>query len=310
MFISVIICTYNRCESLKDTLDSFLKLSKDAIFNYEIIIVDNNSNDRTKVIVGTYKQKFDGILKYIFEPQQGVSYARNRGIIESKGEILVFTDDDVTLDNNWIASIHNCFRTTNCDGLGGRILPQYPNGTPGWIRKHKRVLAGPLPYYDYGTDSKIFAVKGMMPFVGANMAYKKKCFDDAGLFREDLGPGKGTMGDDTEVFLRIQKHGFLLVYCGNALVWHRMEKNRMNLRYIARWWMASGRYTARVKKEQEEGMVYLFGLPRYIFRELLENLLLLFINYFRKREFLKSWGLFFWDNGLLIEYRNCKKCLR
>lgn len=82
--ISIIISTYNRCESLKDTLDSLLNQEIDGSFDYEVIITDNNSKDKTKEVVESCKEKFNGRLRYLFEPQQGKSYALNRAIKESK----------------------------------------------------------------------------------------------------------------------------------------------------------------------------------------------------------------------------------
>jgi len=79
-FISVIICTYNRCESLKDTLDSLLAQECDGTFNWEVIVVDNNSKDRTKEVVESYMHKFGGKLRYLFEPRQGKSHALNKEI--------------------------------------------------------------------------------------------------------------------------------------------------------------------------------------------------------------------------------------
>lgn len=116
--ISVIICTYNRHESLKDTLNSLITQERDGSFDYEVIVVDNNSNDETKRIVNAYELQANDKLKYLFEPKQGKSYALNRGILESRGEAIAFTDDDAVADRNWVREIWLTFKMFNCDGVG------------------------------------------------------------------------------------------------------------------------------------------------------------------------------------------------
>ena len=101
--ISVIICTYNRSNSLADTLCCLAKQSYN-IQSWELIVVDNNSDDNTKEIVGQYSRKLPN-LTYKFESQQGLSYARNLGINSAHGDIIVFTDDDVLPDDDWLEKI-------------------------------------------------------------------------------------------------------------------------------------------------------------------------------------------------------------
>lgn len=104
--ISVIIPTYNRCDLLKATLTSLLDQYLDPGFVYEVLVIDNNSTDRTKDAVENLLGSFQGRLRYFFEKQQGKSFALNRGLNEARGEILAMTDDDCRLDKNWLVSIN------------------------------------------------------------------------------------------------------------------------------------------------------------------------------------------------------------
>ena len=108
MLISIIIATYNRRSHLILTLESLLKQQTDASFEYEVIVVDNNSNDATKTAVESEFSKWNGRLKYFLEPNKGKSYAMNKGINESKGQIIAFTDDDVIVDPRWLLNIVKC----------------------------------------------------------------------------------------------------------------------------------------------------------------------------------------------------------
>jgi len=103
--ISIVICTYNRSALLKKALDSVLNINTRPEISYEVIVIDNNSTDDTQSVVKSNEPKFDGRLKCFIELNKGLSNARNRGIKESEGGIIVFTDDDVKVDRDWILSI-------------------------------------------------------------------------------------------------------------------------------------------------------------------------------------------------------------
>jgi len=302
--ISIIICTYNRYLSLQDTLESLLKQECDGSFKYEVIVVDNNSKDKTREVVKTYAQESNGRLKYVFEPNQGLSYARNRGIREADGGIIAFSDDDVIVDKAWIKNIFRTFLNNNCDAIGGRILPLYISRPPDWITKNMDLLNGPLVLYDYGLEKLLYDKSKMIPFFGANMAFKKEVFNTCGLFKTDLGVGQGKIGEETEFFRRLEKVSNNLYYCGNALIWHKVDTKRMSLRYIAKWWISSGRYTVATDYNKPDyNITFCFGFPRYLIREIITDIFLLPIVFFKKRQLLKIWRKLFWNIGRILEYR-------
>ena len=105
MDISIIICTYNRCESLRRVLNDVQNLKVPKNISYQVLLIDNNSKDGTRTVFEAMSAKSPGIFKYVFEPRQGKSYALNTGIRLAAGEILAFTDDDVTLDSEWLVEI-------------------------------------------------------------------------------------------------------------------------------------------------------------------------------------------------------------
>src|SRR5437763_1555056 len=110
--LTITICTYNRAHFLKDTLESLLLQQINVTFTYEVIVVDNNSVDNTKSVVESFFPKFNASsprLKYFFESTQGKSNAINKAVKAAKGDIIVFTDDDVTFDPQWLAATVKCF---------------------------------------------------------------------------------------------------------------------------------------------------------------------------------------------------------
>jgi glycosyltransferase involved in cell wall biosynthesis len=174
LLISVIISTYNRCESLKDTLDSLLNQECNGSFDWEVIVVDNNSKDKTREVIDSYMPKFNGRLRYVFEPKQGLSYARNRGIKESEGEIIAFTEDDAIVDKEWLSNIYSTFMNYKCDVLFGKILLKWEGEPPRWLTKR---FYGNLGYLDYG--NKLFFVDSdRYEFFGGNLSIKKTVFQE------------------------------------------------------------------------------------------------------------------------------------
>ena len=117
---SIIICSYNRFELLTETIDSVLSVLKNRV-DSEILIIDNNSTDLTPTIEGKYCS--NNTVKYFLETQQGLSHARNRGMNEALGEILVYLDDDVELVDNYFDVADSILLDKSISIFGGKVLP-------------------------------------------------------------------------------------------------------------------------------------------------------------------------------------------
>src|SRR5690242_5620823 len=102
MNISVILCTFNRYSHLDIALNSIAASDVPENVEWEILVVDNNSTDRTREVVYNLMNRFPERIRYFFEPHPGKSYALNTGIRQAAGEILVFTDDDVIVEPAWL----------------------------------------------------------------------------------------------------------------------------------------------------------------------------------------------------------------
>src|SRR6476646_149731 len=102
--VSVVICTFNRCEQLRVTLNTFLSLKIPPSVSWELLVVDNNSNDNTQQTCAALKHSLP--LRYVFEGRPGKSNALNRAIAETSAELILFTDDDVDVAPDWL--INHC----------------------------------------------------------------------------------------------------------------------------------------------------------------------------------------------------------
>jgi GT2 family glycosyltransferase len=300
--ISIIVCTYNRSKDLVKILENLSCLNSDGSFDHEIILVDNNSKDDTKEIVGSYILK-NNKIRYVFEPKQGISHARNAGISHAKGEILAFTDDDVIIEKDWLQNIADFAKDHDFDAVGGKVLLSFPPQTPQWMKEGQDVFWGPIPYHYLGETVKLYD-HTMNSFVGANMIIKQNVFKEIGGFDPELGPGsKISMGgEDTAFFSKIQKLNKKIYYNPNIIVHHPVEKNRITLKFIAKWCFSFGYYLIIMNRNPKPLVCYC-GIPRYLYREIPVILLTLPFLIFNKHQFLTQWRLLFIRLGMLKAYR-------
>ncbi|HTL48431.1 MAG TPA: glycosyltransferase [Verrucomicrobiae bacterium] len=238
--LSLILCTYNRAESLRETLETLRAQEIPGTVAVEVVIVNNNSKDNTAEVA----QKFTaspGLFKakYVFEAKQGLSHARNSGIEASTGEVLAFLDDDVLVDPLWVKGICSCFQETDCDAMGGRIEMKWMCARPDWLTDD---LKAPLISQDLGPVRKAWKA-GDRTYLGANMAFRRRVFEKCGNFRVDLGRKGNSLigGEDREFFERIAAAGFKILYDPAAVVHHRVEPERLTRDFFRKWYRDIGR---------------------------------------------------------------------
>jgi glycosyltransferase involved in cell wall biosynthesis len=269
--ISVIVCTYNRASSLAAMLQSLAQMSVPSDLDWELIVVDNNSLDKTLAVVVEF-QRLSGLnVRYLFEPKQGLCHARNRGIAESAGEIIAFTDDDVRVATDWLQELVGTFREFDCMGVGGKSIPAW-NGLakPTWLVTNGPycLSRGPLLDFDLGSEAKEI----QYPPWGVNMAFRKAAFEKCGGFRTDLGvSGSGGMlGEDVEFGKRLLNSGEKIAYSPGAVVFHPVEPHRATREYFLQYYFKVGKTEIRLEGWPQGAALY-FGIPRYMFRTLLER---------------------------------------
>ena len=239
MKISVILCTYNRCQGLAKALTSAAALTLPPPDEWEVLVVDNNSNDRTREVVESFCQRYPGCFRYIFEPKQGKSHALNAGLRNARGEILAFTDDDVILEPAWLQNLTASLRGNEWAGAGGRVLAQRTFALPPWLSVEESFTRGPLALFDLGPQPEDLSEAP----IGSNMAFRKFVFEKYGDFRTDLGPRPGSeiRNEDSEFGSRLMKAGERLRYEPSAVVYHEIPERRLRKKYFLAWWYDKAR---------------------------------------------------------------------
>lgn len=273
MDISIIICTYNRVDNLKDCFDCLSAQDVDNDFKWEVILVDNNSSDHTQQATAHYAIRYDFMLRYTFESKQGLSHARNHGINTSSGAILVFIDDDIRVNKNWLQSIFNTFKNQQCDAVGGRIHIESPAKLPKWITPD---MYGFLGHQDFGNEPRPMDGYNEYPF-GGNMAVRRSVFDKIGLFDTNLGR-KGTglkkdelfKGEESDFFYRLASASGKFYYQPNALVLHKILAYQLKPGFFLTLHSNAGLLNAR--RDPIEYSRSLRGIPLFIFPQFVRSI--------------------------------------
>ena len=240
--ISVIICTYNRVQLLQKAILSLAEQTMSKS-DYEIIVIDNASTDNTKNIVYHISSQVPN-LRYIYEPNQGLSYARNRGIQEAKGEVIAFIDDDAVASQDWLNQLMNAFDCVkpapSC--VGGKVIPIWEASQPSWLVDE---LLMDLAIVNWG-DSAHFLHYPDKCIIGANMAFKKRELIKAGGFSNKLGRKKYCLLSNEENLLlsEMQKQGKRIYYKPEACVYHHIPKSRLSKKFFIKraYWQGVSDY--------------------------------------------------------------------
>jgi glycosyltransferase involved in cell wall biosynthesis len=230
---SVVICSYNRVKLLTDALHSVFSQTLDKA-HYEIIVVDNNSTDNTRAVVEEFCRRSSNV-RYFFEPQQGLSYARNRGWREARGEYVAYIDDDARAGEKWLktalALLENTRPAPLC--LGGPILPFYSTTKPIWFKDEIRTW-GDSPRYLRPGES----------FSGSNMTWRKEILETLGGFdvRSGVRGDYLSVGEETALFKKIwhtfeQPHFY---YSPELVVHHWVSPAKMTVSYQLKRAFAAG----------------------------------------------------------------------
>lgn len=270
MDISIAICTYNRSKTLKRCLEALEKANVPEGLLWEILVVDNNSSDDTKDIVESMKQGGKLNIRYVLEKKQGISYARNRSIVEAAGKIVSMLDDDSVPESDWLRNITETFKEYDADCVGGKITPiEWPKKIPKWVNSE---LYAYMTIYDKGDSVKEIKWYIDTPF-GANIAYKKSIFDKVGLFNTSLGRvglGSTYAGEEQDMTKRILEKGGKVIYQPKAVVHHPIRLEMMAKRYYRTTnFHAGDAYAMMFFGEYDKKNI--FGIPLFIFRQFIES---------------------------------------
>ena len=262
--VTVIIATYNRAALLDECLDHLRRQRFSP--GDEILVVDNGSTDDTAAVVARHQRGAAVSLQLLREPRPGKSRAIARALAVAAGDILAFTDDDVHVDDDWLAAVRAALGDPGVALVGGPVRPRWQATVPRWIRRARDRyprLGAPLALLDYGDRPLALGARTVL---GANLAVRREAFTQAGGFPAHLGKRRGTLrsGEDHELCRRVQEAGFRAIYCPTAAVQHWVPAERARVPYMLRWFYWSGITHARMDQDRSARGRALHGLPLYL----------------------------------------------
>ncbi len=244
--ISVVVCSCNGGRTIRDACEGLRRLDYP---NYEVIVVDDGSNDDTAAIAGQYD------VRLIRTPNRGLSSARNTGLAAATGEIVAYLDDDAYPDPHWLTYLAATFLSTSHVGVGGPNIA--PAGDGPIAECVARAPGGPV--HVLVTDREAEHIPG------CNMAFRTAFLEAVGGFDSRFR----SAGDDVDVCWRLQDRGWTLGFHPAAVVWHH---RRNSVRTYWRQQIGYGRAEAMLERKWPEkyndvghvrwtGRMYGSGLP-------------------------------------------------
>lgn len=264
MLISLAICTWNRAGLLRRTLEAMRGLEVPAGVDWELLVVDNNSTDETPRVLQEMAATSGLPLRPLSETRQGHSHARNCGVAAARGDLVVWTDDDVVVGPGWLAAYAGAVRSfPEAAFFGGPVRPDFEVEPPDWVRRDLGLLGGPFALLDLGPEVRWLTPEDPAP-IGANMAFKREALAGR-LFDPALGRvGTGLeSGDDTALIEDLIRQGARGVWVGTAPVDHHVPERRMTWSYLQPWFERAA--ASHVRARRPPGPDW-FGVPRYLWR--------------------------------------------
>jgi glycosyltransferase involved in cell wall biosynthesis len=240
--ISVVLCTYNRCQlmaaALKSVCEQTLPPSR-----YEVVVVDNNSSDGTRQHVGEVSRQYPHV-RYCFEARQGLSHGRNAGFQAARGRYIAYIDDDCTVPKEWLDIARDVIERVAPALFGGPYTPFYNSTKPRWYRdSYGAYDGGPvarrLGRTEYLSGTNLFIRRVLLTQLGGFSI-------DVGMVGDRLGYGEETVFQ-RRVYRECPEEA--IYYEPRLTVFHLVRSEKMTLAWCAKQMFVSGRDWQRVLYE-------------------------------------------------------------
>ncbi len=247
------VCTYNGVNRLPAVLDSLQQQINTENIQWEVMVVDNNSCDRTPAVVKDYQAYWSltNPLRYVTEPKQGLAFARNRAVAEARGNWVGFLDDDTVPLPNWVAAAAQFAQQhPEVGAYGGQIHGDFEVEPMAGFEKIAVFLAiverGDQPYcYE--------PAKRMLP-PGAGLIVRRQAWLDHAPTQPWLTGRSATSmmaGEDLEALAHIQNAGWEVWYSPTMEMYHKIPQQRLELDYLRRlaWGIGLCRHHLRMMRK-------------------------------------------------------------
>ena len=273
MLIAIIVCSWNRADSLRRTIASLARLDVPEGIDVVVILVDNNSTDATAAVMRDSVLPF--VREIVFEAVPGLSNARNSGVACARrlgASYTIFTDDDVEVSPRWLVEYATSFlENPSTIVFGGPISPLFEVEPARWIKRNMPVFRGPFVMVDMGVGNHFVDPALDTPF-GANMAFRTDHIPERP-FDPDLGvsPGRRMGGEETTLSrTMLSSHGTTWFYVARAGVAHHLQKKVVQPDYIFMHCRAYGHFVTHVEQRSAHALARR-APPRWLIRAFVQT---------------------------------------
>jgi len=264
--ISICICSFKRPQFLRRTLENLRALETENLFDYSIVVVDNDREQTAKETVSDFARTAPVKAIYGVEPEQNISLARNKALELATGDYVAWIDDDEFPEQNWLLNFYKTLDQTNSDGALGPVEPVFESTPPSWILKGKffekrrnRITGSKLKWNQTTT---------------ANALVRREIFKGlAEPFRRQFTAGC----EDVDFFKRMMEYGHSFLWCNEAVVHEVIPPARCRRLYLLRRALLRGQNN-RHFADAESVARSIIALPLYLM--LLPFLLLMGQHFF------------------------------
>lgn len=279
MRVSVVIPTHSNYDDCVEAIGSVLK---QKYGNMETLVIVDNNEILYKKLTDTFRHVSPNKLKFILTPRPTtLSESRNIGAKEATGDVVVFTDDDIIADEDWIKTIIKTYKKYHAIGVSGEVKPLWKNTAHGNFPEALLWLVG-CTYEGFcpKDDRDICKVRNG---IGPNFSFRKEVFKEVGYFNENLGfankAKKLLQGEEAEFSLRvISRFGNKIVHNRNAVVYHKVPQRKIRLWYMLKRAFWQGYSKAIIEKKvlstrkSSESSGYILNIERKYLKRIIDSI--------------------------------------
>ena len=220
--ICVCICTYKRPKLLRRLLSKLEEQETEGLFNYSIVIVDNDRSESARQTVESCARQSKISISYYVEPEQNIALARNMAVENTRGDFIAFIDDDEVPSGSWLINLYKACDDFHADGVLGPVVPYYEVDPPKWVVDGK--------FYERPSHRTGEVLHWTNTRTG-NVMFRRDIFESGeNLFRQEFGRG----GEDRDFFRRMITKGFRFVWCVEAPVYEAIAAERCTRSFMLR----------------------------------------------------------------------------
>jgi|SRR5208283_3120524 len=241
--ISVCVCTYQRPGQLKQLLQCLNQQVTNGLFNFSIVVVDNDAGQSARSVVGLWAECLNVPIVYGVEPRQSIALARNASVGMATGSFVAFVDDDEEPSTNWLRRLYEVLIEYGVDGVIGPVVPRFEESAPFWA-VHGDVFRRPT--FETGQ-----IIHWRASATNNALVKREVLLELDGPFRPQFGAG----GEDQDLFRRAMSRGRVFVWSGEAVCYEPVPPERTKVAFQLRRALLRGKIALRGPEGRGRGLL-------------------------------------------------------